>query len=370
MIGFHPGYLHENQGGKMENRKSKTFFVLLTLIATILACNMPSPTAATATAPAATQAPAATEAAAAPPTEPPIQHVVIPIDLPADRSSHAGDYDSSATASKKTAAGGDRFTFERFERPFNAISMDVYFPQLDILDTFVYQDKTWIYGKIMLKSLDASNSKGSNYAFELDVDRDGKGDFLVLAANPESTDWSVNGVHVYEDTNNTVGDLSPMYPDKNAAADGYETSLFDQGQGKDPDSAWARLSATESNTLEIAVKRSVVGNPEKYLISMWAGTGMLDPALFDLNDHFTHEQAGAADIGLTTYYPIKEVAEIDNSCKMAVGFQPTGKEPGLCEVVVPVVPGETPAICTLTTGYCTQLGESFDAGKCACVPVG
>jgi hypothetical protein len=77
--------------------------------------------------------------------------------------------------------------------------------------------------------------------------------------------------------------------------------------------------------VEISVKRSVLGNPEKYLINMWAGTSLLDPALFDLNDHFTHEQAGAADRGYEVYYPIKAVYEVDNSCRMAVGFQPTAE---------------------------------------------
>src|SRR5688572_31882635 len=40
-------------------------------------------------------------------------------------------------------------------------------------------------------------------------------------------------------------------------------------------------------------------------------------------------------------------SEIDNSCRMAVGFQPTGQEPGICEVLlisVPGVPG--PTVCT------------------------
>ena len=79
---------------------------------------------------------------------------------------------------------------------------------------------------------------------------------------------------------------------------------------------------------------------------MWAGTTLLDPKLFDLNDHFTQEQAGAADPGLELYYPIKAIYEIDNSCRMAVGFKPTGKEPGLCEIFIPkedvAAPGSTP----------------------------
>ena len=215
------------------------------------------------------------------------------------------------------------------------------------MDTFVFQDETWIYGKIIIKGPDSSNSLAGKYAIELDLDRDGKGDWLVIASNPASTDWSVNGVQVYQDANNDVGDLSAMYTDEKAAGDGFETLIFDQGIGDDPDTAWAHISPNEPNTIELAVKRSVLANPEKYLINMWAGTSLLDPALFDINDHFTHEQAGAADPGFEIYYPIKEVSELDNSCRMAVGFEPSGKEPGLCEVFIPkrrnVIP--EPAAC-------------------------
>jgi hypothetical protein len=173
------------------------------------------------------------------------------------------------------------------------------------------------------------------YAIELDLDRNGKGDWLIIASNPSSTDWSVDGVQVYQDANNNVGDLSAMYTDEKAASDGFEALFFDQGTGDDPDTAWVRVSPNNPYTIEIAVKRSILGNPEKYLINMWAGTSLLDPALFDINDHFTHEQAGAADPGFELYYPIKAASELDNSCRMAVGFQPTGQEPGLCETFIP-----------------------------------
>lgn len=97
---------------------------------------------------------------------------------------------------------------------------------------------------------------------------------------------------------------------------------------------------------------------------MWAGNSLLDPALFDLNDQFSHEQAGAADSGLEYFYPIKEVYEIDSSCRMAVGFQATGKEPGLCEVLIPISQGGVPeAGCSLTANSCQS---GFDPVKCCC----
>jgi len=343
----------------MDSRNIKAAFGILTLIVTILACN----SQATST---ATEAPP-TENITTPPTEAPIQHQAIPIDLPSERSSHAGDFDSSTTASKKIAAGGDRFTFGHFERPFNANTMDIYFSQIDIVDTFVYEDETWIYGKIVLNKLDSSTTQGDNYALELDFDRDGKGDWLVVASNPASTDWKVDGIKVYQDTNKDVGNKTAMFTDKSASGDGYETLIFDQGKGNDADSAWVRLSPKDPNTVEIAVKRSIFGDTKKYLINMWAGTSILDPALFDINDHFTHEQAGAADAGFELFYPIKQVAEVDNSCKMAVGFQPTGQEPGLCLVFIPNVPG-SPLGCQLNDSICNAQGGGwyFNSRDCRC----
>jgi hypothetical protein len=336
----------------MNSRITKTLFAVISLIISVLACSFPTAkriepqSIATEAMPTVQVAPP-TEMPSAPPTELPVQHQVIPVALPVDRSSHAGDYDSSISASKKSSAGGDRFTFGRFERPFNANTMDKYFPSLDIVDTFVYQDATWIFGTITIKAYDSSHSLASKYAMELDLDRDGKGDWLIVTSDPASKDWSVDGVQAYQDANKDVGNLSALYPDKKATGDGFEKLVFDQGTGDDPDTAWARISPNDPNTIELAVKRSVLGNPEKYLINMWAGTSLLDPALFDINDHFTHEQAGAADPGLELYYPIKAVYEIDNSCRMAVGFKATGQEPGLCEIFVPqpeevVEPGSTP----------------------------
>jgi hypothetical protein len=316
----------------------KNVVIVLVLLSFIPACTMPSPTEPPTVVPTIQ----ATEVPNTPlPTDLAIQHTLQPINLPTKRNNQAMDYDSSQNASKKITTG-DRFTFGRFERPFST-NMDAYFPQLDIVNTFVFQDETWIYGKITVKGHDSSNSLTGKYALELDLDRNGKGDWLVSAINPASTEWSVNGVQIYQDANKDVGNVTPMFTDEKATGDGFESLVFDQGTGSDPDSAWVRISPDDPNTVEISVKRSVLGNPTKYLINMWSGSSMLNPSLFDINDHFTHEQAGAADPGFELYYPIKAVFEIDNSCRMSVGFQPTGLEPGLCQVrtekAAPQAPG-------------------------------
>jgi len=260
---------------------------------------------------------------------PTAQHTILPVSLPIEQASRAADFDSSKVSLKKPVVGGDRFTFEQFERPFNANTMDIYYPSLDIVSVSASQDDLWIYGTIQLRGREADRSLTRRYALELDLDHNGKGDWLVIASNPASTDWTVEGVQVYQDANQDVGNLSAMYTDKGASGDGYETLVFDQGVGTDPDAAWARTSPMDPNNVEISIKRSALGNPESYLIGMWAGSSALDPALFDLNDYFTHEQAGAADLSYIAYFPIKAVAEIDNTCRIAVGFR-TGQENGLC----------------------------------------
>ncbi len=381
----------------MNYKNVKTVFIILSLLISILACGFPASDGATeapivelpAAEISATEV-AATEAAtqeSAPADQPvAIQHQTIPIGLPEQQSGQAGDFDSSNVIQNKSVVGGDRFTYGRFERPFNSSTMDVYFSQLDIVDTKVFQDDTWIYGSIVLKELNSSSSSTAKYAIELDTDLDGKGDWLIIANKPESTDWVVVGVQVYEDANNDVGSELPTLSDENSAnGDGFEALVFDQGQGDDADAAWVRISPNNANLVEISVKQSVLGNPKKYLINMWAGTSLLNPALFDLNDHFSHEQAGAADNGLQYYYPIKEVSEIDSSCRMAVGFQPTGQEPGICEVLipstgqgVPVVPGVPgvpgPSGCQATPAEISSCNQdpsyAWNAAACSCDYVG
>jgi len=351
-------------------RVSLTFMAVLAILT---ACNLPG--SQEATPPPATQPPA-TElvqvvdtATSAPPTEIPIQHQVFPVSLPENRSGHAGDYDSSVTADQKKSNGGDRFSFEQFERPFNANTMDVYFPNLDIIDTFVYQDDTWVYGTIQVVDRSAASSSPFRFAMQLDTEADGKGEFLVIASNPASTDWTVDGVQVFQDANSDVGALTAMFTDKDATdGDGFETMIFDQGRGGDPDVAWVRVSPDNPNIIELAIKRSVLDNTFIYMINMWTGHATLDPTLFDYSDHYTHEQAGAADPELPLFYPIKSVYELDNSCRMAVGFQPSGSEPGLCPVLAPVKPEGGCTSNPAAVQTCTQqMNGTWDYNTCTCI---
>ena len=140
------------------------------------------------------------------PSSPPVDiHVITPGDLPIDYVGQAGDQNSSRTASRKQAPGGDQFSTGLFERPFNAQTMDVYYPDLDIVDFSAYQDDTWLYVTIRLQGLGSSGLLSGRYGFELDLDTDGQGEFLVLAFTPVSTDWTTDGVQIWQDANGNIG---------------------------------------------------------------------------------------------------------------------------------------------------------------------
>jgi len=311
------------------------------LMLAVLACALPSSPTATAPAPVIedsptmppTLAPVSSDATAASTAteQTGIQHVDVPSELPAVRSAFAGDQESYFTSPEKRASGGDRFTFGRYERPFNAETMDVYFPQIDITEMSSYRDNTWIYFSITLRARDASGNFSGKYAVEIDADIDGRGDWLLMVSNPASNAWTTGGVQVWFDTNNDVGGALSVTADDQRSGNGYETKLFDNAQGNDPDLAWARIPSNQPFTIELAVKSSLLGvNANAFMAGAWAGNALLDPALFDLNDRYTHEQAGSSLTEFTVYYPIKAVAEIDNVCRVAVGFQAGGGEPGLC----------------------------------------
>lgn len=321
----------------------------MTMAISIAACNIGGSSTEPAN-PAVEAPPTAGLAATEAPTEiqpTAVQHLMVPGEFPEKPSGVVGDQDSSVTAYEKRAPGGDRFTYSRFERPFNSQTMDEYYPYLDIQEGFLFEDETWIYAAIKLKGDEASLELKGRYAIEIDYNLDGDGDWLILVSNPVSTDWTTDGAQAWFDTNDDVGGDVPTTTDEHPVPEnGYETLEFDAGVGNDPDLAWARVSPDDPNTVQFAVKRDILQGNNRYLAGFWAGDEDLDPALFELSDNFTHEQAGAALMELDVFYPIKEISALDNTCRMAVGFQPKGNEPGLCPL--------------------TQAGESEAPGEAGC----
>lgn len=323
----------------------KSFLLVLILLLPALACTSSATPAVTEeVAPPTDVEVVAEPTATTPPPEPTaVEHKMIPGELPELQSGVVGDQDSSVTAGEKRAPGGDRFTFTRFERPFNSETMDEYYPVIDIQDGLFFEDDVWLYAVIHIKGDEASRELTGKYGFEIDLDVDGGGDWLVLVSNPVSSEWSTDGVGLWFDTNDDVGGEVPTTTDKvPAGGDGYESQVFGTGTSDDPDMGWARIAPNDPNTVQIAVKRDILSGDKTYLVGLWAGNEDLDPALFDISDHFTHEQAGASVTELDIYYPIKEVSALDNTCRMAVGFQPSGSEPGICPLPPPPGGGEPP----------------------------
>jgi hypothetical protein len=107
----------------------------------------------------------------------------------------------------------------------------------------------------------------------------------------------------------------------------------------------------------------MLGNPASYAMGAWAGAN-LDPSMYDYNDHMTHIQAGSPNRG-DGIYPIKALAEIDNTCRLAINFLPNGKEPGLCKNITPAgAPLPPPGVAPTCPNTCNA---GFFKGYPACI---
>src|SRR3990172_221070 len=321
----------------MKTRISNRFFLMVSLLIIVSLACQGNPFSKEASAPTSEPALPATDSAAS-------QSDLAPISLPNERANQAGDPDSSPYATKKLVSGGEKFVRGLYERPFNADTMDTYFPYLDIIDTQGFKDDTWGFATITLSGLDASGKLPGTYGVELDLNKDGRGEWLILASNPSSSDWTTQGVQAWNDANSDVGGGVPTAPDENSAGDGYEALVFDQGKGDKVDDAWVRVSAEDPKTITIAFKLSMIGDPDSFAMGAWAGTDSLKPSLFDLNDQMTHIEAGSP-IPDFYVYPLKKLSEIDNTCRIAIGFVPNGNEPGLCQTILNEDPAVPAPIC-------------------------
>jgi hypothetical protein len=101
------------------------------------------------------------------------------------------------------------------------------------------------------------------------------------------------------------------------------------------------------------------------------------PAKFDYNDSFSESQAGSASEN-SDYYPVGQINQLDSTCWIAYGFNPSGKELGGCYQLVPTpVPTKkapTPVPCpgTCNTGTskkcCTCPGWYWTSSGCRLKP--
>ena len=222
---------------------------------------------------------------------------------------------------------GDQFKSNIYERPFTAEEMK-YRGEIDIIRANLKAGTPWIYVSIFLAK-DLPEIGEMKYGLELDLDENGRGDYLILCDLPLSSDWRVEGVQVYRDVNGDVGGRFPMSMDTpDPELNGYEVLVFDAGDGDDPDLAWVRRHPDEPNSLQLAFKADLIG-PTGYMWSAWADAGLRAPDYMDYNDRFTAEAAGSPYPG-SPLYPLKAVYLVDSTCRSYYGFTPSGDEPGLC----------------------------------------
>jgi hypothetical protein len=204
----------------------------------------------------------------------------------------------------------------------------VYKSYLDIYQVMLTRTDTYFYVTfVMIGNLPAEADV--HYSVELDLDKDGAGDFLVTAALPPDSEWTIENVWVYADEDDDIGGLFPLYMEDEAPEqNGYEKQIYASGEGPDKDLAWVRRDPENRNRLQLAFKESLPGSIG-FMWSAWADEGIKDPGLFDFNDHFTFDDAGSPNSG-NYRYPVKAVSLIDSTCRSWYGFVPTGEEPGLC----------------------------------------
>ncbi len=309
-------------------------------LATIVEANLPSGEATKApdeASPAdATQPPAeATEETLPTPT---VAHQIQPSN-PGSIKSFMTDRSSAALASERRA-NADTFAINLLERPFTTQVMD-YQEYLDITRAELSMGPPWVYVTIFLEGPPPAGSEAA-YGVEGDLDIDGHGDWLVLADAPPDSEWTTDGVRACRDANGDVGGPTAMIPDgPHASRDGYEDCVFDSGYGIGPDEAWIRHDPGHADRIQIAFLYSLIGNDGEFMWGAWSDEGLKDPAWFDYNDHFTSIEAGSP-ASESSQYPLKAMASLDNTCRWAYGFIPTGSEPGVCYIPptpTPVLPG-------------------------------
>jgi hypothetical protein len=239
------------------------------------------------------------------------------------------DLDTKPYADQKKTTGGDEFHNNRYERPFTSGEME-YLSDVDLTRVVMALVDPWIYITFEFAEPRAEGIGHTRYGAEFDLNKDGRGEYLVWGVSPPDGEWTTDGVEIWHDTNSDVGGPNPQQTDAPwDEGDGYDEILFAGGQGADPDMAWIRR-IEGGEKVQLAFKFSVLNNAGSFLWNGLADLGVQDPAWLDYNDHFEQEDAGSPLPVQTTLYPVKELWGIDNTCRDPFGFTPTGNEPGLC----------------------------------------
>jgi hypothetical protein len=279
------------------------------------------------------------------------------------------DVESQCTSAELRAPYGDSYKINRLERPF--LQNMSYVPDLDIVTYLVGEDGEWWYVSIQLMGADPNNTLGINYGVEIDLDRDGFGDYIIWAHPPYTTEWDTVNVQIFQDKNHNTGGASGEKSDAPRAGDGYEILVFNGGASDaDPDMAWVRMNGTAPASIQFAFKKSWAGSV--FMLGVLADAGLKDVGRLDYVDRMTEAEAGSP-IKEKQYYPLKALFAVDNACREAFGFAPNGYEPQLCPREAPPTkkpadPQEPPPVITgcQDPGNCPYgwAGEPY----CYCIP--
>ncbi len=230
---------------------------------------------------------------AEPATEPePIKHILTPGD-PAFMENQLIPECDTYVVYKPGQALAARYSCHVWKNNLIEIPFDptgsIFFPYLDITSAISGYKDAWIYFQVDVYENLPGTEETVNLAIELDIDLDGKGDYLVLLNAPGNmaADWSVEGLQVWQDANKDLGSGSN--------GDGYEQMLFDSGRGDDPDLAWSRKGEGKGAVYQFAVKDALLGGSKAFAWSGWIYGGSLDPAAFALPDTFKDGELSGMD---------------------------------------------------------------------------
>ncbi|MEW6569165.1 MAG: carboxypeptidase-like regulatory domain-containing protein [Chloroflexota bacterium] len=334
----------------VRSRLSPWLLLTAALLAPALACSLPGVPPSPTTVPAATGVtPEAlpsevVDTAVVPPESPTPAPTPTPTIVHLMRPSEPGLVDSFMTDlstepyAPQRRSNVDNFDWNNYERPYTSEVMD-YVPYLDLIRAELSADAPWIYVTLFLEEAPPPGA-AARYALEFDLDLDGRGDWLITALLPPGSEWTTDGVRAYTDTNNDVGGPHPLRADPPPQpTDGYDRLVFDQGVGDDPDAAWVRRSPTNNEHVQIAFKHALIAFDNYLLWGAWVDEGSYDPAWFDYNDHFSAAEAGSA-FPPSEYYPVRQLASLDNTCRWAFDFTPAENLPGMC--ALPPTPTPVP----------------------------
>jgi hypothetical protein len=261
-----------------------------------------------------------------------------PGEPPTSTASWLTDAKTPASAKNAYAVDGDDYLNNRLERPFDQNL--VYRPDLDIQSASLTLDTQWFYVMIQLDGVQAEkDALIACYGAELDVNLDGRGEFVVWARPPFTTTWARENMIVYGSSKGTVGGPRSLLSDAPWKGDTYDTILFDGQNPSEVNAAWVRVSPADPKSIQIAFHPDILAKPTRFLWNAWADDGIKDPSRFDYNDQFTKQQAGVPYKWDPNDYPPKSVWAVDNTCRAPYGFKPVGNVPGGCQL--PATPGPT-----------------------------